>query len=152
MAWRRLTVSMRLVVVACVAGIALSALAASMTVAQENPLPPRSTPTPQAHGDGGPGAPVGAYIELSVVPGAPGLWAVVQWQDSAGAWHDVEGWQGPLGAAGAMYWWVAARDFGTGPFRWHVASGPGSATVADSAPFQLPTRHGETNHVALAIQ
>jgi hypothetical protein len=103
----------------------------------DNPLPPRETPTPvpaDRHKSSR-SKPVGAYIEL-VAPGAPaGAWATVQWQDSAGGWQDVTGWQGP---AANSRWWVAAKDFGTGPFRWRVAQGPGGVEWGVSGPFHLP--------------
>ena len=118
---------------------------------QAGPLPPRETPTPLPHGSEGNGGPVGAYIELSVQPAKPGLWAAVEWQDTAGNWHEVESWQGPLGATGSTYWWVAAKDFGTGPFRWHVANAAGGPALADSAPFTLPTGQSQTMHIGVSL-
>jgi hypothetical protein len=102
-----------------------------------NPLP---TQPPPAHDDDG--RPVGAYIEL-YAPGAPaGAWAVVQWQDSAGGWHDVEGWQGAL--PDSARWWVHPKDFGTGPLRWLVKDGPEGAVVRVSEPFHLPGQPDQT--------
>jgi hypothetical protein len=103
-------------------------------------LPPRNPPgKPQADDDDG-DKPVGAYIILEAPAGA---WAGVQWQDSAGGWHEVEGWQGRL-SSGRQQWWVAAKDFGTGSFRWMVTAGPGGAMVGVSSPFNLPTAANET--------
>ena len=65
----------------------------------------------------------------------------MQWQDFDGNWHDVEGWRGFAEGSGKL-WWVAQKDFGTGPFRWIVESGPDGEILATSAPFTLP---GEPN-------
>jgi len=35
-------------------------------------------------------------------------------------------------------WWVAQKDFGTGPFRWAVYPSDGDAMLAASTPFILP--------------
>jgi hypothetical protein len=112
-------------------------------------LPPRDPPTPLPAGDGGQpdkeGALTGAYLEL-VAPGAPaGAWAVVQWQDSAGGWHDVEGWRGAV--ADSSRWWVQPKDFGTGPFRWRVTTGPEGPLWAASASFNLPSQPNQTVQV-----
>ncbi|MDX1521426.1 MAG: hypothetical protein R3264_07350, partial [Anaerolineae bacterium] len=64
------------------------------TLASAGPeLPPRDPldKVQDGGGGGGDGDSVGAYIVLQTDRGA---WAVVQWQDSAGNWHDVEGWRG----------------------------------------------------------
>jgi hypothetical protein len=81
---------------------------------------------------------IGAYIELQVQPGQAGLWTIVQWQDSSGGWHDVEGWRGSLEAGGYKRWWVAPKDFNTGPFQWVVYQKPDGLLLATSAPFTLP--------------
>jgi len=108
-------------------------------------LPGRDTPTPVPRDDdSGDDTPVGAHIELHVQGVPTGAWAVVQWQGSAGDWHDVDGWQGTLDASGGWRWWVGARDFGRGPFRWVVSQGPGGPVVAVSQPFYLPGAAGET--------
>jgi len=99
-------------------------------------LPPRDPPPPVQHDhDNGPEKPVGAAIEL-VAPGYAGQWSAVQWQDSNGDWQTVEGWQGSLDERGVRRWWVAAKDFGTGPFRWVV--GDTTQPGAISNPFNLP--------------
>jgi len=90
-------------------------------------LPDRNPPAPQDAG-GDDSGPIGTYIEL-VAPAHAGAWSVVQWQDSAGNWHDVEGWRGTLDNRGVRRWWVAAKDFGTGPFRW-VVEGAGAVPAA----------------------
>lgn len=92
-------------------------------------LPDRNPPAPQVdEGSGDRGGPIGTYIEL-VAPEHAGAWTVVQWQDSAGNWHDVEGWRGTLDDRGVRRWWVDAKDFGTGPFRW-VIEGANAASMA----------------------
>jgi len=113
-------------------------------------LPPRrSEPQQPDKGDGGGGGngkstPLGAYIELQATGAPAGSWAVVQWQDSTGAWHDVEGWQGALGTDGYQRWWVAAKDFGTGPFQWVVKQGSDGPVWGSSDSFSLP---GGTNEI-----
>jgi hypothetical protein len=100
---------------------------------------------------------VGAQIKLQVQfpagwPWASAhwqdLWTVVQWQDAWGDWHTVEGWQGELDGvaiddagvvSGHKTWWVAEKDFGTGPFRWMVSQGKGGPLLAASQPFDLPS-------------
>jgi hypothetical protein len=106
-------------------------------------LPPREKPTPSQpdkddDDDGGSSDPAGAYIVLQLQGAPASAWAVVQWQDAVGNWHDVEGWQGPVNGAGAGPFWVAPKDFGTGPFRWAILSGPGGSLLKGSLPFDLP--------------
>jgi hypothetical protein len=117
------------------------------------PPPPRPSPPPPSGGDDDDKdeRPVGAYIELHV-PGAPaGVWAVVQWEDSASGWQDVEGWQGPLNADGRQQWWVEAKDFGSGPFRWAVVEGGDEQPLATSASFHLPRKAGETMRIEVSL-
>lgn len=103
-------------------------------------LPPRNPPVQNENDDddddSGPSAPVGAYIVLQAGSAAPEAWAVVQWQDSSGGWQEVEGWRGPLSSHNL--WWVAAKDFGSGPFRWVILNGPQGQVLAASSPFDLP--------------
>jgi hypothetical protein len=91
-------------------------------------LPDRNPPEADKGKGGDNSGPIGTYIEL-VAPGQAGAWSVVQWQDSVGNWHDVEGWRGTLDSQGVIRWWVDAKDFGTGPFRW-VIEGASSAAPA----------------------
>lgn len=101
--------------------------------------PPPATPGPgNDDGDHGHNPPPGAYIELQTQAAPPEAWTKVQWQDQAGDWHEVEGWQGTLESGGNKRWWVAAKDFGRGPFRWVVMAGKGGQLLAFSAPFNLP--------------
>ena len=101
-------------------------------------LPPRPTPVPEEETSDEPSRPVGAEIALSVVPAQSGLWSVVQWQDANGDWQTVEGWQGALDG-GFKLWWVAQKDFGTGPFRWAVYQNAGGEFLGASDPFMLPS-------------
>jgi hypothetical protein len=86
-------------------------------------------------------------------PGAPeGAVATVQWQDQAGAWRNVAGWQAPLEIADDasttfQQWAVYPQDYGRGPFRWTVTSQPGNVVWATSTPFFLPDGDG----AALAV-
>ncbi len=117
-------------------------------------LPPRDTPSPaQPDNDRtDPDRPLGTYLELHLSQPPVGAWTVVQWQDSAGNWHDVEGWQGPPDADGGKSWWVAAKDFGTGPFRWVVQQGPGGRVLGMSAPFHLPSGAAEIMQVTVLLK
>jgi len=107
-------------------------------------------------------APQGALIELRVrlAPGFPaesaaGLWTVVQWQDSSGGWHAVEGWQGTpdlvAGGAATKVWWLPAGLFGQGPFRWVVLDAPGGRRLGVSAEFSLPGRADERVQAEMAL-
>jgi hypothetical protein len=115
-------------------------------------LPPRQTATPtptsspeRSRDD----APTGSHIALHVTFEQAGLWTVVQWQDSAGNWHDVEGWRGTLDE-GQKVWWVAQKDFGTGPFRWVVYQSQGGKLLGSSVPFNLPAFPNQTMQVTVA--
>jgi hypothetical protein len=106
-------------------------------------LPPRATPTPISRAsaarsdDEKDDKPIGAYLGLQMQGAPDGVWTVVQWQDSAGGWHDVEGWRGTLDG-GQKIWWVAQRDFDKGPFRWVIYEGQGGRQLATSESFYLP--------------
>jgi hypothetical protein len=108
------------------------------------PAPPTQPQREEDNDDGDNALPV-AYIVLQ--GGATG-WGVVQWQDSAAGWHDVEGWQGSVSTN--RLWIVLPKDFGTGPFRWVVRQGADGPIVNESAPFNLPGRAGET--VVVTVQ
>ena len=83
-----------------------------------------------------------AHVQLRIsVPDALGLWTMVQWQDGEDAWHDVEGWQGPL-VDGEIAWWLSAPLFGAGPFRWVITQSPGGPVVGVSQSFWLPEKDG----------
>jgi len=119
-------------------GLMLLAWAALPTQAGPE-LPSRATPTsmPRLDDNDKDDKPIGAYIELQPQGTPDGAWTVVQWQDSNGTWHDVEGWQGPLNED-RKKWWVSQRDFGRGPFRWAVYQDQGGDLLAISEPFYLP--------------
>ncbi len=140
----------------------LTLLAWPLLTVQAGPnLPSRNTPTPVSPGGGGGGGddkgdsgdkPLGAYIELHTQPPQAGLWAVVQWQDSAGQWQDVEGWQGMLDEQGHRRWWVAAKDFSRGPFRWQVYQSEGGPLLGASEPFDLPAGAGVVVQVTVMVK
>jgi hypothetical protein len=120
-------------------------------------LPPRNDPRPTTQPDDGrknddDDAMVGAYIELHVQPNQANLWAVVQWQDHAGNWHDVSGWRGALEAGDYQRWWVAPKDFDTGPFHWLVTQGPGGPALGISQPFSLPVTAGEVVQMMVPLK
>ena len=142
MTWKRFLV--RLVIVlwflaafSLVAALPALSQAAPDSPAPVGPLPPRFTPVP-----GTDVALQGATIALRVPAALANLWTAVQWQDGLGAWHDVEGWQGTLDGVrdgeGRKDWWVAQKDWGTGPFRWTLHQEQGDPLLAASAPFYLP--------------
>jgi hypothetical protein len=115
-------------------------------------LPPRTKPTivksDQGHHKD---RPLGAHIQLQLPNGQPGDWTVVQWQDSAGNWHDVEGWRG-VSEGNQQKWWVDAKDFRKGPFRWVVYAEPEGQILSQSKPFYLPAGAAETVMVELATK
>jgi hypothetical protein len=109
------------------------------------PLPPRLPPpsdqpsNPERRSDDDDSNPVGAYIELQTLPILVQAWTVVQWQDQIGGWHEVEGWHGTVELDGSKRWWVAAKDFGKGPFRWVVMAKNDGQPLATSLSFNLPS-------------
>lgn len=78
---------------------------------------------------------------------------MVQWEDAAGAWHDVDGWRGAPDDAGGRTktWWVSANDLGRGPFRWVVQRGIDGPVVALSEPFHLPAAPREVVAVSASL-
>ena len=95
--------------------------------------------------------PAGAYIEVHVQNAPAGTWSVVQWQDTNGNWHTVEGWQGKLDD-GYQRWWVHPKDFDTGPFRWGIFNAPNSSVITSSDPFTLPLLPNQTVRVELKLR
>ncbi len=119
-------------------------------------LPPRNTPTPipapsDRDKDKDDDTPIGAWLELQAGGDHAGEWSEVQWQNSAGAWENVDGWQGTLDEAGRCRWWVAAKDFGRGPFRWVITQGKGGPAIYTSELFYLPTGATETMQVVVSV-
>ncbi len=90
-----------------------------------------------------------AYIELYIQPALRPYWAVVQWQDGLGDWHDVEGWAGKA-TEGLVVWAVFPSEFGKGPFRWAVyddhddIGNTERVFLGASGPFYLPELGGES--------
>ena len=120
-------------------------------------LPPRPDVPPPAPpavfetaGQDKPGPPPGAHIELSGLPRIGAYWTMVQWQDRQGNWHNVDGWQGTPDNGGKK-WWVAAKDFGTGPFRWVVFGGQNGPEMGHSDNFLLPPFARQTVQVSINI-
>lgn len=95
-------------------------------------------------------SPYGAHIELILQSTWPaGAIAVVQWGDTRGNWFNVEGWRGSLGSSiRSIRWWVARKDYGTGPFRWIVRDLSREQTLAISATFNLPRADGQLITIA----
>ncbi len=94
---------------------------------------------------------IAAPIELRVEPPRAGLWTEVQWVDGAGSWHAVENWRGETNGGGGITWWVEAKDFGTGPFRFAVYDVAGGNLLGASEPFMLPQRN-QTTRVKVGIE
>jgi len=115
-------------------------------------LPDRATPTPRprpsSHAQDD--QPRGAWLELQVANVPAGAWAGVEWQTSAGDWQAVDGWQGALPESSR--WWVAPKDFGSGPFRWVVSRGQGGPLLGASQPFRLPAAPDETLAVTVSVE
>lgn len=91
----------------------------------------------------------GGYIRLTVDPAQLKLWSVVQWQDSGGNWHDVEAWRGVIDQS-QQIWWVAEKDFGTGPFRWVIYRDSHGEILAQSQQFFLPATHNQLIDVIIS--
>ena len=106
-------------------------------------LPPRPDVELPEEEDDEEDTPLGAYITLSA---SAGTWTVVQWQGNDGRWHDVEGWRGTL-EGHSKTWWVAHKDFSTGPFRWIVYQSQNAPIVAISPPFTLPSEPNQTTQI-----
>lgn len=138
--------------------VSILALIWFVSPAQAGPgLPPREQPPSNQEGNNNDsssdsGGPVGAHIELHVQPAHGQLWAAVQWEDSTGTWNDVEGWRGELDPDGTQRWWVAPKDFGTGPFQWIILSGPNGKLLTASSPFYLPTLANDVVQVAVTME
>jgi hypothetical protein len=100
--------------------------------------PPRATLTPTPHAYSS----AGTYIELRLPTDNLNLWTAVQWQDSLGNWHDVEGWRGSPDATtehkSNKIWWVLPYSYGKGPVRWQVYDRVGGQLLATSQSFFLP--------------
>ena len=125
--------------------VLLALVMARVTYAE---LPPRDPPPPGKSETDDP--PLLAFIELYVEPVQSGLWAVVQWQDAAGTWHDVEGWRDAL-AGGYQQWALFPPEYGRGPFRWAIYEGAGGKLLAASAPFDLPSMNMTRVTVSVAM-
>ena len=95
----------------------------------------------------------GAYIKLTVENALPNVWTEVHWQDAQGDWHPVEGWRGTLDDGTTKLWWVAPRDFDTGPFRWVVyATQASDIVIAISQSFNLSEHTNTTVLVNLTLE
>ncbi len=87
-----------------------------------------------------------ARITMQIANVSPTIFVGVQYQDAAGVWQNVEGWQtgvtiNDYGVA-VVQWGVAAANFGQGPMRWVVYSANGGAIIGVSPSFDLPTQSG----------
>lgn len=118
--------------------ISLVALMPSLALADLPPRPGPPAPNSGSGSDSDKGNPSGGYITLQVPMASRGIWTVVQWQDQAGAWHDVEDWRGMLDDGWQKMWWIDPADFGKGPFRWEVYQDQHGKSLTSSSSFFLP--------------
>lgn len=117
-------------------------------------LPPRKPPPaaqPPGDDDDKDPTPDGAHIVLQVPSAPAGVWTIVQWQDTAGGWHDIAGWSGALDDSTQKTWWLAPNLFGKGPFRWLVYQGERGKLLATSDPFYLPGSAREKLRVEVSL-
>lgn len=126
--------------------LGLLAFAPQSAVAAPAALPTRP---PTATPDATPLPIVGALIALNVPNASATAWTVVQWQDGLGGWHTVEGWQGNFDEGLSKVWWVAPKDFDTGPFRWVVFDQRDGKVWGTSQSFDLPAGVGQ--HIVIDI-
>lgn len=113
--------------------------------------PPTATPEPKGDNDKSDGARIMLLAQGRDYSEIDDWWAVVQWQDAAGVWHDVEGWQGNFNAQHQVSWRIAPKDFGTGPFRWTVFESHGRINVVTvSEEFWLPVASGRTMEIVIS--
>ncbi|MEZ4864462.1 MAG: hypothetical protein R3C14_24320 [Caldilineaceae bacterium] len=137
----------RVLLLICIICTGLSAVYPSFRAYAE--LPPRPTKTPVPDKDRSKPEPPAGTLILNTQPTVTGLWSVVQWQDEAGQWRDVEGWRGEINA-GKTIWWVEEEQWNTGPFRWAIFETKGNKLLAASELFVLPGS-GETHIVRVYL-
>ena len=143
-------------ILACALLMTVMLLVVQPAVADLPPRPQPKQPEPEP-GDGQKTGHtrLGGGIMLRVEPAQAGLWAVVQWQDGLGGWHDVEGWQGALDTGQAM-WFVSKEYLGKGPFRWVVYEAQESDALVRGEPlatsdaFYLPRTTGEVVSITVS--
>lgn len=116
-------------------------------------LPPRPIPPPAPTDVPQPRL-LGGWIQLQA-QNAKAQGTVVQWQDSAGNWVNVESWRGAfdavIGGVGTKTWWVDQSTFGPTPYRWVVYDPTNNQVVATSAPFNLPSYNKQVVTTAITL-
>ena len=161
----------RLALMACAMGVLLVGVwmlsLSQATAAPPPPLPATFTPTP-TRASAKPAT--GGSIELQAQFSQAWpwdtmhwqeLWTVVQWQNNAGEWRTVTGWQGTLddvvvggdgGVVGYKMWWVVNADLGKGPFRWMVYKSQGDTMpMVTGDLFDLPDAANTTVTVEVSL-
>ncbi len=108
-------------------------------------LPPRPEPTSTP----APRTDPGAGIELSVSGAKSPCYAIVQWQDGLGGWHNVETWRGQV-ENNRVIWYVTPELFGKGPFRWVVYRGEKTLVLSES--FNMPTAANQLLRVVVVVK
>jgi hypothetical protein len=96
------------------------------------------TPSPLAQPDATNAEESRAQIILLAGTEHDGHWAIVEWQDRQGDWHDVTGWQGHV-SQGQISWRVLPKDFDKGPYRWVLYDQPNGSEICSSKNFYLPS-------------
>ena len=162
-----------------VLGLVVTLFALSLTYAGKTKangdLPPRdaegptATPIPEPEPEviAVSSLPDGGAIEMRIAFSKDWPWDKMYWQDLwlGGEWNDgeswfkVDGWRGNLDAIAEMdgvwtaqkAWWVAAKDLGTGPFRWVVYDHEGGSEIAMSDEFKLPAERGQAAVVKVSV-
>jgi len=125
---------------------ALFLLAIALVTPVNADLPPRPTEPPPPT-DAPRMRALGGWIELRA-QNVKSQWSVVQWQDSAGNWINVESWRSAFdsvtGGVGKKTWWVDQTSFGPTLYRWVVYDASNNQVLAQSAPFKLPIENKQT--------
>lgn len=65
-------------------------------------------------------------------------WTSVQWLDEEDEWQDASGWQSDFNENGMVVWAVAAKDYGTGPYRWVIYTEEDGTVHSTTDLFYLP--------------
>lgn len=99
--------------------------------------PPTTTPIPLVSPSQS-SQPAAIILTLSNPDSA--YWTSVQWLDEDDEWQDVSDWQSDFNDAGLVVWAVAAKDYGTGPYRWVIYDEKDGTMYSTTDLFYLPER------------
>lgn len=124
--------------------VVLAVILLPALVLADLPTRPEDAPAPKPHLPK-----TGGGIALSVTGATEPYWAVVQWQDGLGEWHDIDSWRGQV-EDGYVLWFVSEDLFGAGPFRWLVTDQDGQ-TLGSSESFDMPLYRGTITSVLVEL-